>query len=395
MSPNQHAPLNTRTSGLPFQARFSYTHPMVNALMRIEAARGIIEMLPLPPDQVLLLRHQARQRATRYSTAIEGNTLDSREVGKAVAHPERSGSAMEQEVRNYWRALDWIEEQIEDRRTLNEDFIRELHAIIIVRGHGRRGVRSDYRKAECPVVDSATGVIDYGPPEPHDVPALMQDLVKWAASPDAAAIPAPVRAGLVAHRFVSIHPFADGNGRTARALATTELWRGGYDMRGFLSLEEHYTTRLADYYAGLQMGLPVDYYSGRSNPDHTAWLEFFCGTMADAADALRRRAEAIHPSERRVAPWERLHRTQQQLLSKLLLRHMETPGKTGSFDPGDVAAWYGVSGATAREWLAQWRNLGFVRPEKEYEVRVRRYVLTQEWQVLLHRVIQSDSDKIG
>ena len=114
-----------------FQAKFRYTHSMVQSLTRIEAARSVIEVLPLPLDQVLLLRNQARQRATRNSTAIEGNTLDSREVGRVVAHPDRTKTGMEQEVRNYWRALDWIEEQIEGKRSITEEYIRELHAIII------------------------------------------------------------------------------------------------------------------------------------------------------------------------------------------------------------------------------------------------------------------------
>lgn len=382
-------------SGVPFRARFTYTHAMVKTLNRIEAARSVIDVLPLPPDRVLLLRHEARQRATRNSTAIEGCTLDSREVGRAVAHPERSKTTMAQEVRNYWRALDWIEEQVEEGRVLSEEFVRELHAILIVRGHGRRGVRSAYRQSECPVVDSATGVIDYGPPEPGDVPKLMSDLMKWAGSPEAADIPVPLRAGLLAHRLVSIHPFSDGNGRTARALATAELWRGGYDMRGFLSLEEHYTANLAAYYRNLQMGLPVDYYGGRNDPEHTRWLEYFVGTMADAADALRKRAEVMHPQERRIAPWDDLHRTQQQLLSKVLLRCLEDAHNALAFGPQELAAWYGISASTAREWLGKWRKDGFVKPEREHAERIRRYLLTEPWQTLIATASHSERHKKG
>lgn len=82
---------------------------------------------------------------------------------------------------------------------------------------------SDYREEECPVVDSATGALDYAPPRPDDVPELMSGLAEWLRSPDAAELPAPVRAGILAHRFISIHPFGDGNGRTARVIATAEL----------------------------------------------------------------------------------------------------------------------------------------------------------------------------
>ncbi len=387
--------MSAARNGIPFGARFIYSHAMVQALMRIEAARSVIELLPLPPDQILRLRHQARQRATRNSTAIEGNTLDSREVGRAVAHPQQSGNAMAQEVRNYWRALDWIEEQVEGGRPFSEDFIRELHAIIIVRGHGRRGLRSEYREHECPVVDSITNRVDYGPPEPADVPALMADFAAWMRSDAAGGLPTPIRAGLVAHRFVSIHPFPDGNGRTARALATAELWRGGYDLRGFLSLEEHYTANLHAYYANLQMGLPVDYYEGRCDPDHTRWLEFFCGTMASASDALRAGAEALHPQERRQAPWDKLHRTQQQLLSKLMLRIAEGGAGAFIFQPGDLKGWYGVSASTAQEWLGRWRKEGFVQPEHPERARVRRYVLGEEWQGLLVRALGSGVDKKG
>ncbi|WP_242479376.1 Fic family protein [Lamprobacter modestohalophilus] len=184
---------------------------------------------------------RARQRATRHSTRIEGNTLGSEEIGRAVIVLDRTQTEMQQEVRNYWRALEWLEEQIEAERLPSEELIRELHSIILVHGLGRRRRRSDYRVDECPVVDSATRRIDYAPPKPAEVPDYMADLVAWWQGERAAMLPGPVHAGLLAHRFVSIHPFPDGNGRTARALATFELWRSGYEMRGFLSLEEHYT----------------------------------------------------------------------------------------------------------------------------------------------------------
>jgi hypothetical protein len=69
---------------MSFQPRFSYTHAMAKNLGVIEAARAVIDVLPLPLDQVIFLRQAARQRATRNSTRIEGNTLNSLEVGRAV-----------------------------------------------------------------------------------------------------------------------------------------------------------------------------------------------------------------------------------------------------------------------------------------------------------------------
>ncbi|MBX3747797.1 MAG: hypothetical protein KF833_21015 [Verrucomicrobiae bacterium] len=106
---------------------------MVRNLGVIESARAVVDVLPLPPDRVLWLRQAARQRATRNSTRIEGNTLNSTEVGRAVLAVDRTQTEMQQEVRNYWRALEWIEEQIEGRRSMSEEFIRELQQQLLTR----------------------------------------------------------------------------------------------------------------------------------------------------------------------------------------------------------------------------------------------------------------------
>lgn len=369
---------------VPYAPRFAYSHQMVRDLGLIESARAVIEVLPLPPDQELRLRQSARQRATRHSTRIEGNTLNTLEVGQAVLAVGKTQTEMQQEVRNYWRALEWIEEQIEAGRLPSEDLVRELHSIILVRGMGRRGRRSDYRTGECPVVDTATRRIDYAPPTPRDVPGLMKGLVIWWASTEAAVLSGPIRAGLLAHRFVSIHPFMDGNGRTARALATLELWRSGYDMRGFLSLEEHYTADLRAYYDNLQMGLPADFYEGRHDPDHGQWLGYFLATMARAAESLHRQALELYAPQRRDAPpWETLRRVQQQLLTRLLMREQEEGATDMTFSPGDMVEWFGVSANTAREWLERWRAEGFILPSRPGVQRVRAYTLGPEWTALL------------
>lgn len=373
---------------MSFSPRFSYSHAMVRHLGLIESARAVVDVLPLPQDQQLRLKQAARQRATRHSTRIEGNTLDSEQVGQAVMAVGKSQTEMQQEVRNYWRALEWIEEQLEANRQPSEEFIRELHSIILVRGMGRRGLRSDYRKEECPVVDSATRRIDYAPPTPADVPVLMRGLVTWWEGKAAVELPGPVRAGLLAHRFVSVHPFGDGNGRTARALATAELWRSGYEMRGFLSLEEHYTADLGAYYEHLQMGLPVNFYDGRHDPDHNQWLEFFLATMARAADDLRHQAIGLYaPHRRRAPPWESLHRVQQQLLTRLMMRGLESGPENLVFTPSDMVEWFGVSANTGREWLDRWRGDGFVQPAKAGAQRVRAYVLGARWDGLLREAL--------
>ncbi|NES22794.1 MAG: Fic family protein, partial [Symploca sp. SIO3E6] len=294
---------------MTFVPRFSYTNEMIQHLGVIEGAKSVIEVLPLPPDTTLRLRHDALQRSTRSSTQIEGNPLDEAAVRRAIARSTRTVSDAEQEVRNYWRALERVEEFSETHSPITEAFIKELHRIVIVRGRGRRGSRSQYRTTECPVVDTITRRIDYAPPEPKDVPGLMNDLVHWLSSSVAIELPAPIRAAILTHRFLSIHPFNDGNGRTARLLATAELWRSCYRMRGFFSFEEYFNAERDRYYQNLQMGLPVNYYEGRHDPDHTPWILYFVETMAQAATELKFKATSLYQSASSdVLPWENLPR---------------------------------------------------------------------------------------
>lgn len=380
---------------MSFVPRFTYSHELVRHLGVIEAARAVIEVLPLPPDTTLRLRHDALQRSTRSSTQIEGNPLDEAAVRRAIARSDRTGSDAEQEVRNYWRALDRVEEFAESQAPITEAFIKELHRIVIVRGRGRRGSKSEYRITECPVVDTLTRTIDYAPPEPEDVPVLMRELVDWLCSKEAAELPAPIRASILTHRFLSIHPFNDGNGRTGRLLATAELWRSGYRMRGFFSFDEYFNADRDRYYQNLQMGLPVNFYDGRHDPDHTPWLLYFVETMARAADELQAKAKSLYQEEAPDAlPWESLPRPQQQILTRLLARVLDGVENPFVINPSDIASWFGVSDNTAREWLKEWATEGFVNPVLTGSgVRVRSYALAEEWVETCFQIRQPNRGK--
>lgn len=264
-----------------------------------------------------------------------------------------------------------------------------------MRGPGRRGALSEYRTTECPVVDTVTRRIEYGPPEPRDVPALMRDLVAWVHSAAARELPAVVRAGILTHRFLSIHPFDDGNGRTGRLLATTELWRSGYRMRGFLSFDEYFNFGRARYYQSLQMGLPVRYYEGRNDPDLGPWIRYFAEILASASKALHLRALELNVA--RAAPplpWESLSRLQQQILTRLLARAVSTPKSSLEVEPKLIADWFGISRKTALEWARSFAKDDFLVPVKTpAAIRVRRYRLADRWRELLEKAKSTPSNK--
>lgn len=362
-----------------YSPRFSYTTAMVRALLEFEGACRTVDRLPLPPDTSFVMRAHAMRRSTIGSVSIEGNDTPPSRVFPVLVAADR-GDDRQQEVRNYWRALEWIEQKAEARTDVGEEFIQRLHRIIIVRGRGRRGDRSPYRTSMVHVTDASTGRIEYSPPEPGDVPGLMAALVAWLRGQAAAGLPAAVRAGILAHRLVSIHPFEDGNGRTTRATATAQLWRDGYGMRGFLSLEEHLALDRAAYYNALQMDLHDNYYFGRHDADLTQWLEYFVLALARAASEVCERAQKLASAadiEPPRGPWEGLPRLEQQVLARAMLVSLST-GAGAELTSAAVQDWFGVSPKTARDWLAKWCASGLVEPSRG-DQRVRAYRLRGAW----------------
>jgi Fic family protein len=106
-------------------------------------------------------------------------------------------------------------------------------------------------------------------------------------------VPVPLIAGLAHYQFVTIHPFYDGNGRTARLLATYLLHVGGYGMNGLFSLEEHHARDLHGYYSGLAVHPHHNYYEGRADADLTPWVEYFLATLAETFESVRKEARRL------------------------------------------------------------------------------------------------------
>lgn len=150
--------------------------------------------------------------------------------------------------------------------------IQRLHALV---ERGGRAKSTPYRDGQYVIGDSSTGRIVFLPPEAKDVPALMSQMVAWAKQAEKDGIPIPLIAALVHYEFVTIHPYYDGNGRTARLIATFLLHRGGYGLNGFFSLEEHHARDLDGYYQALVTHPHHNYYEGRAEADLTGWVEYF------------------------------------------------------------------------------------------------------------------------
>src|SRR5260221_3572192 len=254
--------LMTTKKHTSFNPTFTITPIMANGLMRIEAVKQAIQTLPITPRVLANLRETARLFSTHYSTMIEGNLLTQEQVAQVIeADQHFPGRERDQdEVKGYYAALDEVEHLARRQEKISEATVRRLHALVMAGGKTR--VKSTpYRDRPNGIRDANSKRIVYMPPEAKDVPWLMEQLVAWINQKDE--LPVPIKAGIAHYQYATIHPYYDGNGRTARLLTTLILHLGTYDLKGLYALEEYYARDLTGYYEALAIGPSHNYYLGR------------------------------------------------------------------------------------------------------------------------------------
>lgn len=343
---------------------YTISPAVARALMEIEAAKAVVESTPLPPAVEVELRHKARVRSTHFSTRIEGNRLTLKEAQQVIdSHSKAAAKGRKekthfhgrerdvQEVRNYWDALLKVEDWAVNGIELTEDLIRRLHAIV---DKGKRARPTPYRDGQNVIRDSRSGGIVYLPPEAKDVSRLMAEMVRWAREAGKENIPVPIIAALVHYQFVTVHPFYDGNGRTARLLATFILQRDGYGLHGFFSMEEHHARDLAGYYASLAVHKNHNYYQGRAEADLTLWIAYFTSLLAKVFTRVK--GEAVQYAGKGV-PREPEKLRQLDRRARIVLSLFA--GKDKITAP-EVAQALGLSSRMARILLRKWVQDGWL-----------------------------------
>lgn len=336
-----------------FDPRYRITGKVAKALMGIEADRQIVATLPLTAPMLDSLRRTARLLSTHFSTQIEGNQLSPSQV-QAVVEGEGNFPGRERdeaEVRHYFAALEFVEERGGLTAALAEREIQTIHGLVMT----GRPKPTPYRDGQNVIRNSRTGGIVYMPPEAKDVRGLMKNLVRWVdESVTEAELPVPVVVALAHYQFATIHPYFDGNGRTARLLTNLLLHRSGYGLNGIYSLEEYYAANLDRYYAGLAVGESHNYYFGRAEGDVTPFVTYFCLGMADAFAKVRTRAEeASRQNAPDQSPILRGLTPQQRQALGLFLR-MEQVSRN------DVASFFKLPPRQAYLLCTRWLKAGFL-----------------------------------
>jgi len=333
---------------MSYQPKFTITSRLLTLAQDIAALRERIAGATIEVPWIPALQKDTRARNTHSSTAIEGNPLTLEQVraveeGRTLtAVPDRA----RREVVNYFAALRHVEKHAGKKSITHEDVLR-LHRIIAGRVMDQ-GEAGRYRTIRVRVGP-------YSPPPPELVSGLMFELLEWWNKNSGSLTPV-LSSAIVHYQFEAIHPFADGNGRTGRALALWELYRRGFDTHHIFSVDEYYWEGRPRYYAALQ-AVP------RHGEDLTSWLEYTAEGLLLTLERVWQRIQ--HLSARSKGKKLVLRPKQEQLLRLLRER--------GSLSPKEIWDGVGVSRQGAMDLLRPLMEAGLVK--REGTRKSGRYVL--------------------
>lgn len=259
-----------------FMIKVTLTNEILKYITEIDKNRYNVSSVKLSKTVANKLRKNSKKRSSYASNKIEGNPLSEKQVDEVIESDERKHFLKpEQEVRNYFLALNLLEEKANKKEKFSKKLILDVQKLV-EKGASKEkiGLRGPMPSGVLfTVYNSKSGNPDYIPPEYSDIPALLDELVEYVNTTDDHPL---IVAAVVHYQLVTIHPFEDGNGRTARLLSGYIMDLNGYGFNGIGSLEEYFAYDIDEYYESIQMELPVLYYSGRENPPHPEiWVNYF------------------------------------------------------------------------------------------------------------------------
>ena len=331
-----------------FKPRFKYTNKIVRLLTRISAAREVILNSPLIPRWEVALRREAIIHSAHSSTSIEGNRLSLEQVSDLAGGREVMATRKDrQEVLNYLSVLENIGKLIRGN-SIDEKDILNIHRMVTKDTLDNPGDCGVHRNRYVVVANRFTGEVFFRPPKKEEVPELIKDLVRWINSNEAKELDPVIEAGMVHYEFVRIHPFVDGNGRTARVLATLILYLRGFDTKQFFCLDDYYDSDRQAYYRVLQS---VD----QKTLDLTIWLEYFIEGVNVSIEVVKKRVIKLSSERLRKAKRGQIALTERQM------QIVEYINQNGKITIGDISKMFEITRQAALKEVSKLVDLDVVK----------------------------------
>jgi Fic family protein len=312
-------------------------------------ARAVVDVPWLP-----VLQRDTAARLAHSSTAIEGNPLALPEVealarGEATGAPERAA----REVKNYLAAMRWVWSK-KAGAVVTEKELLHLHGLLTAKV--LPSAQSGRYKTTSNRVINHQGRTIYAPPGPERAQPLTRELIAWINGPEAAGLHPVIVNAVAHHRLVSIHPFADGNGRISRALGVWLLYARGFDTQHLFALDEFYESDRQRYYDKIQQARDLD-------GDLSFWLDYTAEGVVETLKKTRDRIGSLQVSAK--APRFQLTKRQEDVL-----RFLRDKGRAKA---PELEAAFGLTRARIGQIIKPLVDAGLVI--KEGETRATTYRL--------------------
>lgn len=333
-----------------FKTKFTITFKILNNLTKIASAKALIDNAYLIPKWEVALRREALIVNAHASTAIEGNPLSLEEVSELAKGREIMATRKaKNEVLNYLKVLELLP-KLTDNGEITEKLILNIHHRLtkgVLDNPGDSGV---YRNKQVVIGNRFTGRITFRPPDTGKVPALMKEFIIWLNSDDISEIDAVIISGISHYEFVRIHPFIDGNGRTARVLASLILYLRGFDTKRFFALDDYYDSDRPAYYNALQS---VD----SKKLDTTEWLEYFTNGVALQVEKVKEKVLSLSGDRKKKEIKGQVALTERQM------RIVERINTHGEITNRDVRGMFKLSDEGALKEIRKLMKLGVLKSE--------------------------------
>ncbi len=304
----------------------------------------MIKNAPIVPAWEAKFQEEAMVRTVYHGTRLEGNELSQEQAERVLNTPGTDleqvasgagivGKARDiQEIINYRSVLDWIntwgENLKEGAKTpYTEDMLKTLHSISV-----HRIIAPDqcgaYRQHKVIVRGVESGQVVHRPPEPTEIPGLVSEFLEWLNDDDARRQHVVFRAAITHYQLVNIHPFIEGNGRTARAMALALMYAEGFDVKRFFSLEQYFDNDIENYYMAIRS------VQNSKDNDMTYWLEYFAYGLAIELDRIKQQVLKLSQDFRlQQKLGQQIALSERQLI---IMEYLQEQGKASSSDLNEI-----------------------------------------------------------
>ena len=347
-----------------YKPDYVITDKILTRISQIEELRTKARAYKILPEREAFIHKRATLESTHSSTSIEGNPLNMKQVEKVLYSNKllTKEQYAEIEVKNYKRSLDWISKRKREKKLLCFKDILDLHGIITdsLLDKTRSG---KIRQYPVYIVDQ-DGKNVYDGPDAERVESELDALFAWVEKSEGVVHPIIV-AGVLHYMLASIHPFADGNGRTARAAVSLYLALKEYDFRESLVLDSYYAVDKKAYYDVLK-SVQNRFYDNAKVADITSWLDYFTEGFLSSAELLTIELQALSVVQDKVMPLKHLTRDESDIISYVV--------EFGSINLSEtLEILVNVSRRTAQRKLSKLVEDGYLR--RDGEGPAARYVI--------------------